>query len=477
MEWRKLITLFGAVVFLPVFFVFIPTKEWIAVLLILFSFFLLFSSRYIRRDSRVFVGAVFVLAIRHGVSISNAFFTTIYGAGLDATTFHLKALEIARSTQPTWFSEFGSVDVGSSLYARCLGFCYRYMGESLLLGQSLSVLAYVVSAILIIRVISSLRLTRWKRGVILLYGGLPPAIIYESITMREAWEALFFIAVCYFAMRLRRQITVWRIVAIIGFGGALGFLHNGLLVYALFLICYSLFWGSRVNLTKWRANNIISQFMIIPLLIGIALAWWNLAGDMGGASQALVKGETANYYETYREKGEQDARANYEVKLDTSSIPRALWTGSFAFIYYLFAPFPWQISSFIDLYAFCEGVLRFLLLYYGIKTWWYSSGERKSIYGYLLVCTISLELLWSFGTTNWGTAIRHHIVAYGLLIIVGGPGLNLRVNLFLKRLLKKNRHRTGRVRHSLPMFVNRFRPLSSSVTLPPSVSDTPGKDF
>lgn len=28
-----------------------------------------------------------------------------------------------------------------------------------------------------------------------------------------------------------------------------------------------------------------------------------------------------------------------------------------------------------------------------------------------------LELIWSFGTVNWGTALRHHIPSIGLLIV------------------------------------------------------------
>jgi hypothetical protein len=35
----------------------------------------------------------------------------------------------------------------------------------------------------------------------------------------------------------------------------------------------------------------------------------------------------------------------------------------------------------------------------------------------------ALEMLWSFGTTNWGTAMRHHLLAYGVITILGGQGL------------------------------------------------------
>lgn len=444
MNREKVTFLFIAGLFIPLFFILIPAKEWTAVLLILFSFILLLASRQVRTDGRLLLFAALVLAIRHGISITNVYYTPIYGAELDAATFHLRATEIASSIHPIWFAEFGSVDIGSSLYARSLGLCYRYLGESLLLGQSLSILAYVIAGISLIGAINNLGLSKWKKGLALLYGALPPAIIYESITMRESWEALFFLSVIYHALQLRKRISSWRVALIIGFGISFGLLHNGLLLYALFLVCYSLFWGLRISLVNWKFRSIVTQMLAIPLLIGIIAAWWTLAGDIGGASQALIKGESASYYETYRERGEQGARANYDVRLDTSSVPAAIGTGLLAFIFYLFAPFPWQISSAADLYAFLEGVLRFFLLYFGIKLWWQFTGERKSKYGYLLICGISLELLWSFGTANWGTAIRHHIVAYGVLVMVGGPGLMLSLIRLFNRFTR-GKYRRGKL--------------------------------
>lgn len=475
MNWGKLTFSFVIVVFVLIFFILLPAKEWTAVLLILFSFILLFTSRHIRRDGRLLLFSILILAVRQGISIVNVYFTTIFGAGLDATAFHLKATDFARSAHATWFTEFGSAEIGSTLYVKSLGFCYRYLGESLLMGQSLSILAYVIAGILLIKMIIDLGLSKWKKGLILLYGGLPPAIIYESITMRESWQALFFLFVCYCALQLRKQVSIWKIVSLMGVGISFGFLHNGLLVYTLFLICYSIFWGLRFKLANWKTRNLVSQLVSIPLLIGIFLAWWNLAGDVGGASQALVKGETANYYETYREKGEQDARANYDVKLDTSTVPSAFGTGFLAFIFYLFAPFPWQIGNLLDLYAFAEAVFRFLLIYYGIKVWWYSSGERKSTYSYLLICGISLELLWSFGTANWGTAIRHHLVAYGLLVLVGGPGvLNGLIGIF-NRLTQRKR---GHKRRMIPVGPFPARNADQSqvpLAVPSTFGNAPGK--
>lgn len=38
----------------------------------------------------------------------------------------------------------------------------------------------------------------------------------------------------------------------------------------------------------------------------------------------------------------------------------------------------------------------------------------------LAIMFIAMEGIWSAGTANWGTAFRHRVVAWGLLVAVGG---------------------------------------------------------
>jgi hypothetical protein len=32
---------------------------------------------------------------------------------------------------------------------------------------------------------------------------------------------------------------------------------------------------------------------------------------------------------------------------------------------------------------------------------------------------MALEMLWALGTVKWGSAVRHHIPAMGILVIIG----------------------------------------------------------
>ncbi len=109
--------------------------------------------------------------------------------------------------------------------------------------------------------------------------------------------------------------------------------------------------------------------------------------------------------------------------LDASSVYGLVTTIPMVFVQYMFAPFPWQVENVKDIYALFESMLRFLLLFFAISSWRRSSGEVRSCYSFLLIAVLGMELVWALGTANWGTAPRHHVLGYGVIVLLGAPGL------------------------------------------------------
>jgi hypothetical protein len=118
-------------------------------------------------------------------------------------------------------------------------------------------------------------------------------------------------------------------------------------------------------------------------------------------------------------------RTTYGIMLDTSSVLGLVKTIPTVFVYYMFAPFPWQVKNVLDIHALLESMLRFALLLSALFSWRRSSGEVRSYYSFLFIVVLSLELVWALGTINWGTAIRHHVPGYGVIVLLGAPGLIL----------------------------------------------------
>jgi hypothetical protein len=441
MSKPELIVIAGIILLTLAFIFLLPEKASIAIVGL--TGILAISVRRIRADWRLLAIIILTLAVHHGVSVVNAFYTTLKGADVDAITFHDTATLMASSIQPGWFSEFGGLDIGSQFYSRFLSVFYRLFGVSIFLGQELSILAYLGSCILMTKLISLTGTRKWRLGIIALYGLLPSIIIFTSITLRESYQILLYLMLVYQAVKLRRSPSIRSMLLLIVAGLGLALLHNGLIIYALFMVSISLLWGLRVNIINWQRKTLVSLAVTLTLMAGIIGIWSFFASDMGGASRALILGEGADYAGVYRDRTTTSYdRASYGGTLDTSSLTNFIPSAALVFTLYMFAPFPWQISDAVDIYGALEGYLRLLLIYHALVTWHRISGERRSQWGFLIICYFSLEFLWAMGTANWGTAIRHHVVAYGILVLIGGPGfLRMITRPFIRLRRRKRRLR------------------------------------
>lgn len=401
---------------------FIYSADWAGWLLVYFSLVIpLFFAR-IRRDRKLLLILIAITAIHNGVSIYNVYATTVFGADVDAVKFQDLARDLTTEKLPLWFTELDSAEIGASAYTRFLASFYRLFGISLLLGQSLSVIAYTLSCVVLVYLAYAFRF-RFRRELLIMYGLSAPAIIYCSIIMREAWQVLFFLLVIYLTIQLRIAPSILRSVLIVVCGLVLGLLHNGLFIYSLFLIGLSLYWGMSGKWRKAGYKKVMFRAIILFVAFSGLSVWLYFGGEIGGATKAIRTGDAISYTETYRERGAQDAAANYQVKVDVSSPLTFALTGTQAFIYYQFAPFPWQVNRPLDAYAAFEGFLRLIFMIYAVRLWWRARGERRQRYTYLIITYVSLEFLWALGTGNWGTAVRHHVVAYGVIALLAVPSL------------------------------------------------------
>jgi hypothetical protein len=435
MKWNELILITLAVLLtLPVAFF---LDDWAGIFLIYLSFGLLFVPAELRHDKRAWAACAVMLLVRHAVSVTNAYVTTVYGAGEDAVGFHQDGQMMADSRQPSWFAEFGAFEIGAKLYAQFLGLVYSVFGDSLLVGQGLSVLTFLLTCIVLLKLATHLGLSEWRFSFVILYGLLPASVAFGSVTMREPYQMLFFTLSLYCAIKFRSRPSLSVLLVLAASSVCLSLLHNGLLPYTLFLICFSLLWGLGLGFKNWTRQRLALQIVSLILIGGVFAAWISMASNIGvgagAASRAMISGQGAEYAETYRARADNEARAAYDVSLNVSSPLGFVSTAPLVFIYYMFAPFPWQVGNMLDVYAILESLLRLLLICYALAAWWQATGLRRSQYGYLLIMFFSLELLWSLGTANWGTAIRHHLVAYGVLLVMGGPGLISRVAGLFRR--------------------------------------------
>jgi hypothetical protein len=78
-------------------------------------------------------------------------------------------------------------------------------------------------------------------------------------------------------------------------------------------------------------------------------------------------------------------------------------------------------EKYLDAYTAMKSILCFTLIYFSVKHWRKAYGVERRLLGVMLVLFFSMSFMWAMGTTNYGTAIRHHMLSWWILVIAGSP--------------------------------------------------------
>lgn len=84
--------------------------------------------------------------------------------------------------------------------------------------------------------------------------------------------------------------------------------------------------------------------------------------------------------------------------------------------YFLFSPLPWEARGIVDLFSFAlDGLLVLVLLAYMVKQM--KNRQKKPYLIATMVCVFAFAGIYAWGTRNAGTAIRHRMLVWGILIM------------------------------------------------------------
>lgn len=399
-------------------------ENWFGIVLIPLTLMFVFTQRVFVQRVNTVIAILMVFFVKLVISLMNTNYFTIYGAGADSKGFFNNATLISQSG-----FDINLLNTGGTLYENILAFMFNIVGVSQFNGEMLSIFVFVVAVSFLLKIAERLYGSNNNYNTLLVYlfGLLPSMLIYTTIIMREPFQVLFFLMSVYYYMESQNngtfsfKVSIKFLIAVF----LLGLFHNGLLLFTFVLIGIYVF---RVFRNQLKIKSVVIRIAISALILFLFIGLLNVLGISTQASEALLSGDMTSYVDNYRDGGiALDARAQYGVELDTSNIFMMLGTLPLVFTNYMLAPFPWQISSVIDIYAFMENIFRAILLYCSFR---YlnrvEKSKRQTLIG-IMVLFIIVEVLWSLGTVNWGTAVRHHLIGYGLVLVTGVPILKSRL--------------------------------------------------
>ena len=372
------------------------------------------------------------------VALINSFVGPTMGAASDAESFSDMASSFA--TTGGWDGYIQLNELGAGIYAQFLGYFYRYLFNSLFFGCILSILAWFLSSILVLKSLKLLHFDSSTRFfAILIFALLPSSIFYTSVTLREPFQLLFLTLLVFSMIKFYINRSALHFFLIPLWAICLASLHNALVPIAMMCIFFYIIFFSLARLENiFNKVRFYSVVLICLSLIPLSIYIFNTFVAYSSLTEKGIVYAIGAYQEGLLGDG-AGARAFYRTNSigeDLSSFVLFLPT---AFFQYQLEPLPSKIGTAQDILLFVENCIRsFLIVISAVYLFKNKKELPKHIYFSLLfifIIYITVEAIWSLGTLNWGTASRHHIPSLGLLAIVSAPGL---VNSWFFRDIRDN---------------------------------------
>ena len=302
-----------------------------------------------------------------------------------------------------------------ALYPTLLTSLYTFSTDSYFIGCLFSIFIWLLSAYVLKKILDLLDTDkRTKYLVFLFYALIPSSLINTSVPMRESFELLFVNLIIYSSLRiyLNKSFLHWLYLGISCF--LLGQFHKGLYAFAAVVLLMVLV---SILLRGRRRFPLKGYIFVAPLIISFSFYAYTLFSD------TVYDLEKGLYFAilTYQEGTLGNfSRATYEPF--TTGIEGLLGLVLYVptnLFQYLFEPMPWKISSILDIVLTFENILRAFLIFVSLRGILKTDVISRRPLLFIFLAYLILETFWSFGTTNWGTASRHHVPGLALLLIPG----------------------------------------------------------
>lgn len=324
-------------------------------------------------------------------------------AHMDADTFHETAL-----AHPGFFD---SEDQWTN-YTRWLTFIYLITDDSRWFAQFLNVALGVMILVYLRRILCVLNVQAQITKRILLLATLMPFLnIYSVVLMREAWItffvmlSLYFFICWYLGMGNGGCQIVRCIIAIM----LAMWMHAGVIgiMFGYFLAFITYYRnGDKIRISKssYVAFFFLAIFVFVMLLNINTLLSKFAVEDFGNYAAAKSSGEGGG--------------SDYLTWLDLSSPSKILMFLPLKMFYFLYSPVVLEWRGLNDVAAFALDSSVYLIISWYILTRKAAVPQYRLIKRFLFISLITTTLLFSIGTSNTGTAIRHRAKLFPLFLVV-----------------------------------------------------------
>ena len=367
-------------------------------------------------------GSFFIVLSLHALIILFYAYSGVdlIGATEDADSFYKHAVERSSDIgNLNW--NINSLSNGHDFFKNIHAILQHYFsGPEKIISYSTTLLAWSLCALILVKLYLSICQEDNKGAIVVtyIYALTPSILIFNSYLLREVWMSLIIFSIVYLALKVSSHSKKLLNVSLIIFLTLICILlHRYMVVIIINLLAVILLYDAINKYTWYPFNNIKLLSYLSVLLIGIFVVF-NMELD---SVKYIIRNGIIGSIDQYMIElvgghgdGAPPARTTYGKTFDKGN----LFSIVNVFLSYQFMPYPWKVSSIIDLAPLFENFLRggFVILFI-INRKRLSITQKMNV-DMIFLIWLSVEFIWSIGTINWGTAYRHHTVVYGLLVLV-----------------------------------------------------------
>ena len=313
--------------------------------------------------------------------------------------------------------------MNSFFYSWLIGVLYSIFGRSIMMAQSFGLMFGVGTVYLGWILTKRIWDNRTAIKVAWLLALYPSLILYSVLTLREVYSSFFLLVAMYGIFNWVKNNSYNSVyLTMFGFIGAT-FFHGALILGGIVFLVIILL-NSLKKISKiFTSLHFYPQAFFITILAAIILQFYFL--DKFYIPKIGYFSDISFGYFINELKGRMIGGASYGEWAMISTVEEFYYKLPLRVLYFLFAPFPWDIQKPYHLIGMFDGLLYlflFILIIRNIKVI-----LKDPFLRIMLIILLFYFLAFGFGVSNFGAGLRHRTKFTAEIIILAGPFLPMLV--------------------------------------------------
>lgn len=231
--------------------------------------------------------------------------------------------------------------------------------------------------------------------------------INSAIILRENYITLLLVCATYSLAKYINHKNYYHLLMFFAFCVLSSFFHGGTILYALGLPAYLFLFNNKIKLTTKIVWMVIFVFVLLYVINNMHL----------GKFSNVESSE--DFYDSVQTM--QEASTSYIGSMVPNNLFDVVWQTPVRMWYFLTKPYLWDVRNFGHLIAFFDAVIWFGILFLMYKNR-HKIKQHPVAMAIFLCCLIDI-FAFAYGTSNFGTALRHRTKFYIAMLVIVAPFL------------------------------------------------------